>query len=103
MFCTTGHVTQACGSPVPAMSNLNNSNNMPTSPTGSDDMRYHGTELVMLYDYKVSFFLRNCTTTWLQGKSVLQHCGDIFSLLSFHRRKLLTICRFAGVIGSTPI
>ena len=26
---------------------------MPTSPTGSDDMRYHGTELVMLYDYKV--------------------------------------------------
>ena len=48
-----GHVTQACGSPVPAMSNLNNSNNMPTSPTGSDDMRYHGTELVMLYDYKV--------------------------------------------------
>jgi hypothetical protein len=53
---TTGHVTQACGSPVPAMSNLNNSNNMPTSPTGSDDMRYHGTELVMLYDYKVSFF-----------------------------------------------
>nr|CAG4651075.1 EOG090X083C [Simocephalus serrulatus] len=46
------HVTQACGSPVPAMSNLNNSNNMPTSPTGSDDMRYHGTELVMLYDYK---------------------------------------------------
>ncbi|KAK4005075.1 SH3 domain-containing protein Dlish [Daphnia magna] len=46
------HVTQACGSPVPAMSNMNNSNNMPTSPTGSDDMRYHGTELVMLYDYK---------------------------------------------------
>nr|CAG4641790.1 EOG090X083C [Eurycercus lamellatus] len=46
------HVTQACGSPVPAMSNLNSSNNMPTSPTGSDDMRYHGTELVMLYDYK---------------------------------------------------
>lgn len=51
-----GHVTQACGSPVPAMSNLNNSNNMPTSPTGSDDMRYHGTELVMLYDYKVRAF-----------------------------------------------
>ena len=25
---------------------------MPTSPTGSDDMRFHGTELVMLYDYK---------------------------------------------------
>lgn len=56
LFCyQIGHVTQACGSPVPAMSNLNNSNNMPTSPTGSDDMRYHGTELVMLYDYKVSF------------------------------------------------
>lgn len=46
------HVTQACGSPAPATNNLNNSNNMPTSPTGSDDMRYHGTELVMLYDYK---------------------------------------------------
>jgi len=49
------HVTQACGSPAPAnhpMSNLNSSNNLPTSPTGSDDMRYHGTELVMLYDYK---------------------------------------------------
>ncbi len=61
LLCTNsnfilGHVTQACGSPVPAMSNLNNSNNMPTSPTGSDDMRYHGTELVMLYDYKVRAF-----------------------------------------------
>lgn len=50
-----GHVTQACGNPAPVnhpMSNLNSSNNLPTSPTGSDDMRYHGTELVMLYDYK---------------------------------------------------
>nr|CAG4636269.1 EOG090X083C [Eubosmina coregoni] len=48
-----GHVTQTCGSPAPTnMSNLNGSNNIPTSPTGSDDMRYHGTELVMLYDYK---------------------------------------------------
>jgi len=49
------HVTQACGNPAPVnhpMSNLNSSNNLPTSPTGSDDMRYHGTELVMLYDYK---------------------------------------------------
>ena len=51
---TKGHVTQTCGSPAPTnMSNLNGSNNVPTSPTGSDDMRYHGTELVMLYDYKV--------------------------------------------------
>lgn len=56
LFCHAlpGHVTQACGSPAPTMSNLNSSNNMPTSPTGSDEMRFHGTELVMLYDYKVN-------------------------------------------------
>lgn len=24
------------------------------TPAGNDDLRYHGTELVMLYDYKVS-------------------------------------------------
>ncbi len=53
-----GHVTQACGSPAPAMNHpsmnsMNGGNNgMPISPSGSDDLRYHGTELVMLYDYK---------------------------------------------------
>nr|CAG4650245.1 EOG090X083C [Sida crystallina] len=51
------HVTQACGSPAPignhpSMNSMNSSNNMPTSPSGSDELRYHGTELVMLYDYK---------------------------------------------------
>lgn len=25
------------------------------TPATSDDLRYHGTELVMLYDYKVEF------------------------------------------------
>jgi len=50
------HVTQACGSPPPtnhsSMNSMNNSNTIPISPSGSDDLRYHGTELVMLYDYK---------------------------------------------------
>nr|CAG4640958.1 EOG090X083C [Eulimnadia texana] len=50
------HVSQACSSPPPqnnSISSNNNSNSLiATSPTGSEDLRCHGTELVMLYDYK---------------------------------------------------
>lgn len=37
-----------------SLSNNNNNNNVIQTPqiVGSDDLRYHGTELVMLYDYK---------------------------------------------------
>lgn len=34
-------------------SNNNNNTNLQQQMLGSDDLRYHGTELVMLYDYKV--------------------------------------------------
>ena len=112
LFCyQIGHVTQACGSPVLAMSNLNNSNNMPTSPTGSDDMRYqHGTELVMLYDYKVSLFSRHCMlyTISLGANASYNNTAVLLFVVNFlsflkNRRKLLTICRCVGVTGSTPI
>lgn len=33
--------------------NANNPHNQATVVNGSEDLRYHGTELVMLYDYKV--------------------------------------------------
>jgi len=51
--CFSGHLTQTNNQ------NVNNNFASPsnahllTSPS-NDDLRYHGTELVMLYDYKVS-------------------------------------------------
>lgn len=37
--------------------NSNNNTNLQQQMLGSDDLRYHGTELVMLYDYKVRYIL----------------------------------------------
>jgi hypothetical protein len=37
-----------------SLNNNTSSQNQPQHPPGSDELRYHGTELVMLYDYKVT-------------------------------------------------
>lgn len=55
-------MTSANGGAINNNNNTNtNNNNLAQQPQsqqmlgGTDDLRYHGTELVMLYDYKVNF------------------------------------------------
>lgn len=46
--------------------NANNSHNQATILNGSEDLRYHGTELVMLYDYKVTIYSSNYRSSCLR-------------------------------------
>lgn len=57
----------------------------PLAPAGSDDLRYHGTELVMLYDYKVG-----CTWLYTHGQKWQAHGQNLSKnglslfILSYH-------------------
>lgn len=63
---------------------------------GVDEMRYSGTELVMLYDYKVCYSieqLRSCNANYFTY---------FFLCFRLFRHKHRMICRCAAVTGSTP-
>lgn len=76
--------------------NVNNSNNdavQTQAMEAVDELRYHGTELVMLYDYRV-------------GKTQFVFFSLIIVAISFYlhpRHKHQTICPFVAVIGSMQI
>lgn len=60
--------------------------------TGSDDLRYHGTELVLLYDYKA------------QGKNYYSLPANVVKVnLIQQNLQLQTIYRWNAVTGFTPI
>jgi SH3 domain len=86
---TTQPLNQHNGGNLSTTNNTNSLTFQQQQQPGADDLRYHGTELVMLYDYKVS--LLQCFHRFVQFK------------VFYCRPKLPTICQCDAVTGSTPI